>query len=160
MLIDWFTVGRAGAQLPHPGVVDEAISLQADPQRHRRAGEADRRGTGGRRREKGRGPKGARRIPAQERGVRPAARRTLSKATDEAKAERQRLLDEARKDADALRAKRQESLRNEQQQARPRNHPLDPERSLCHRAQDTGGPRRRRALRNAWARCSSNACGR
>jgi F-type H+-transporting ATPase subunit b len=39
----------------------------------------------------------------------------LKKATDEAKAERQRLLDEARKDADSLRAKRQEALRNEQQ---------------------------------------------
>ena len=38
----------------------------------------------------------------------------LRKATDEAKAERQRLLDEARKDADALRAKRQDALRNEQ----------------------------------------------
>ena len=38
----------------------------------------------------------------------------LKKATDEAKAERQRLLDEARKDADSLRAKRQEALRNEQ----------------------------------------------
>ncbi len=38
----------------------------------------------------------------------------LKKATDEAKAERQRLLDEARKDADLLRAKRQEALRNEQ----------------------------------------------
>ena len=39
----------------------------------------------------------------------------LSKATDEAKAERQRLLDEARKAADALSAKRQETLRNEAQ---------------------------------------------
>jgi F-type H+-transporting ATPase subunit b len=38
-----------------------------------------------------------------------------SKATDEAKAERQRLLDEARKAADALGAKRQETLRNEAQ---------------------------------------------
>ena len=37
----------------------------------------------------------------------------LSQATDEAKAERQRLLDEARKAADALSAKRQETLRNE-----------------------------------------------
>jgi F-type H+-transporting ATPase subunit b len=37
----------------------------------------------------------------------------LSKATDEAKAERQRLLDEARQAADALSAKRQETLRNE-----------------------------------------------
>ena len=38
----------------------------------------------------------------------------LTKATDEAKAERQRLLDEARKDADALRAKRQAALQSEQ----------------------------------------------
>ena len=39
----------------------------------------------------------------------------LSKATDEVKAERQRLLDEARKSADALSAKRQETLQSEQQ---------------------------------------------
>ena len=37
----------------------------------------------------------------------------LSKATDEAKAERQRLLDEARQAANALSAKRQETLRND-----------------------------------------------
>lgn len=37
----------------------------------------------------------------------------VSKATDEAKVERQRLLDEAREAADALSAKRQEILRNE-----------------------------------------------
>ena len=39
----------------------------------------------------------------------------LSKATDEAKAERQRLLDEARQAADALSAKRQEALRGDAQ---------------------------------------------
>ena len=39
----------------------------------------------------------------------------LDKATDEAKAERQRLLDEARKAADILGAKRQETLRNDAQ---------------------------------------------
>src|SRR5271167_4065513 len=38
----------------------------------------------------------------------------LTKATDEAKAERQRLLDQAHKDADALRAKRQAALQSEQ----------------------------------------------
>jgi F-type H+-transporting ATPase subunit b len=37
----------------------------------------------------------------------------MSKATDEAKAERQRLLDEARKAADAVSAKRQETLRSD-----------------------------------------------
>ncbi len=37
----------------------------------------------------------------------------LTKATDEAKAERLRLIDEARKSADAMSAKRQESLRND-----------------------------------------------
>src|ERR1035438_4798524 len=39
----------------------------------------------------------------------------LTKATEDAKAERQRLLDEARKAADAASAKRQESLRNDAQ---------------------------------------------
>ena len=39
----------------------------------------------------------------------------LSKATEEAKAERQRLLDEARQAADTLSAKRMETLRSEQQ---------------------------------------------
>jgi F-type H+-transporting ATPase subunit b len=39
----------------------------------------------------------------------------LSKATDEAKAERQRLLDDARKAADALSARRQEALRSDAQ---------------------------------------------
>jgi F-type H+-transporting ATPase subunit b len=39
----------------------------------------------------------------------------LSKATDEAQGERQRLLDEARKAAAALSSKRQEALRNEEQ---------------------------------------------
>ena len=39
----------------------------------------------------------------------------MSKATDEAKAERQRLLDDARKAADALSAKRQEALRSDAQ---------------------------------------------
>jgi F-type H+-transporting ATPase subunit b len=38
----------------------------------------------------------------------------FKKATDEAKAERERLLDLARKDADSLRAKRQDALRSEQ----------------------------------------------
>src|ERR1700677_4081928 len=42
----------------------------------------------------------------------------LKKATDEARAERQRLLDEARKDADLLRAKRQEALASEQRNLR------------------------------------------
>jgi F-type H+-transporting ATPase subunit b len=45
----------------------------------------------------------------------------LTKATDEAKAERQRLLDEARKAADALSAKRQESLIND---AKNLNHAI------------------------------------
>ena len=42
----------------------------------------------------------------------------LSKATNEARAERQRLLDEARKSAAALHSKRQETLRNEAQTLR------------------------------------------
>ena len=43
-------------------------------------GGTDRQGTRRRRREKGRSPKGARRVRAQERGVRPTARRTLDQS--------------------------------------------------------------------------------
>lgn len=42
----------------------------------------------------------------------------LGQATEQARAERERLLDEARKAADALRAKRQDALRSEQQSLR------------------------------------------
>ena len=51
----------------------------------------------------------------------------LSQATDEAKAERQRLLDAARQESDSLRAKRQEALISEQQSLRA---------ALIHRAQE------------------------
>ena len=70
---------RPGDQLPHPGVVVEAIPLQAHPPRHRRAGERDRRGTRGGRGEEGRSAKGARRLSAQERGLRPGACGALEK---------------------------------------------------------------------------------
>ena len=83
----------------------------------------------------------------------------LSKATDEANAERQRLLDEARKAADALSAKRQEALRNDA-------HHLN--QAISRRTQQEVFAIARKALRisprrvwkNAWARCSRAACER
>ena len=133
----------ASAQLLHPGMVAEAISLQANSQRHRRAGEANRRGTRGRRREK---------EPKLKRSARSSSRRTrsstqqraalLSKATDEAKAERQRLLDEARKAADALSAKRQEMLRSDAQNLNQAIRRRTQRGSLRHRAKDADGSRR------------------
>jgi F-type H+-transporting ATPase subunit b len=58
----------------------------------------------------------------------------LSKATDEAKAERQRLLDEARKAADL---ERQTTGIAGQRRAQPESshHPPDAGRSVCHRAE-------------------------
>jgi F-type H+-transporting ATPase subunit b len=64
----------------------------------------------------------------------------LSKATDEAKAERQRLLDEARKAADALSANagNAEKRRTELTSS---NQPPDPAGSICHRAKGADGSR-------------------
>jgi F0F1-type ATP synthase membrane subunit b/b' len=105
----------AGAQLPHPGVVAEALSLQAHPPRHRRAGEADRQGTRGRRRKKAEAEKERDEFQHKNEEFDQQRAALLSKAKDEAKAERQRLLDEARQAAEALRAKRQDALKREQQ---------------------------------------------
>src|ERR1039457_4158355 len=55
-----------GAELTHPRVVDEAVSLQTHPQRDRHAGETNRQGTRGRRCKKIRSSKGARRVPKEE----------------------------------------------------------------------------------------------
>ncbi len=72
----------------------------------------------------------------------------LSKVTDEANAERQRLLDAARKAADALSAKRQEALRNEA-------HALD--QALRHRTQQEVFAITRKALADL-ATTSLEAC--
>ena len=84
----------------------------------------------------------------------------LKKATDEAKAERQRLLDEARKDADVVArqtpggvAKRTTEPRVKTSSAGRRRKSL-PSRERRWR---TSPPR---ASRNAWARCSFSACAR
>ena len=64
---------RPGNQLPHPGVVVEAIPLQTHPPRHRRTRERDRHPARGGRGEEGGSAKGTRRLSAQERGLRPGA---------------------------------------------------------------------------------------
>ena len=63
----------------------------------------------------------------------------LSKATEEAKAERQRLLDDARKAADALSAKRQEALRSEANNLNQAIRRRDPAGSVRHRAKGADG---------------------
>ena len=65
----------------------------------------------------------------------------LSKATDEAKAERQRLLDEARKAADVLSAKRGETPEKRCAQLKSGRQSPDPAGSVRHRAKDAGGSR-------------------
>ena len=65
----------------------------------------------------------------------------LSKATDEAQAERQRLLDEARKAAEALSSKRQEALRSEEHALHQAIRQPDTAGSICHRAKGADGSR-------------------
>ena len=57
----------------------------------------------------------------------------LSKATDEAQAERQRLLDEARTAAAALSVKRQEDVEKRRTEPASSNQPPDTAGSICHR---------------------------
>ena len=106
---------RPGNQLPHPGVVVEAIPLQTHPPRHRRTGERDRHPTRGGRGEEGGSAKGTRRLSAQERGLRPGACSALEKSHGRGQqpnvsgcsTKHERM-------PTALRAKRQEALRTEQ----------------------------------------------
>ncbi len=65
----------------------------------------------------------------------------LSQATDEAKAERQRLLDEARKAADAVSAKHRKSEKR-RSQAQSSDQSPDAAGSICHRAKGADRSRR------------------
>ena len=72
----------------------------------------------------------------------------LTKATDEAQAERKRLLDEARKAAEALSVKRQEALINDAQNSKSSHQPPDAAGSICHHAE------------GAYGSCGHNESGR
>ena len=65
----------------------------------------------------------------------------LSKATDEAQAERQRLLEEARKAAVASSSKQQEALRSEERNLHQAIAPPDAAGSICHRPKGADGSR-------------------
>ena len=131
---------RAGAQLPHPGVVDEALPLQAGPARHRRAGEADRRRARGRRAKQAEAEQERDEFQRKNEEFDAAARRAAEPGDGRGEAERQRLLDEARKAADALTARRQEALRAEADGLSLAVSRRDPAGSVRHRAQGAGGP--------------------
>jgi F0F1-type ATP synthase membrane subunit b/b' len=90
-------------------VVDEALSVQAHPRRHRRARGADRRKNSRTpTRRKAEAEKERDEFQEKNEAFDQQRAALLSQATDEAKAERQRLLEEARQAADTLSAKRQE----------------------------------------------------
>ncbi|MEI9896712.1 MAG: F0F1 ATP synthase subunit delta [Chthoniobacter sp.] len=94
-------------------MVDEALSLPACPPGHRRAEQRIAAELADADAQKAEAQK--ERDEFQRKNEEFDQQRTalLGKATDEAKAERQRLLDEARKAADALTATRRESLRSD-----------------------------------------------
>lgn len=81
----------------------------------------------------------------------------LTKAEDEATAERQHLLDDARKESDGLRTKWQEALRSEHQSLNKELTRRTRRKSLRLRERRwQTSPRR--AWKNAWARCSFAVC--
>ena len=65
----------------------------------------------------------------------------LSKATDEAQAERQRLLDEARKAADGLECKTAGNAEKRRTEPKSSHQPPDPAGSVCHRTKGADGSR-------------------
>jgi F-type H+-transporting ATPase subunit b len=117
MLIDWFTVGAQALNfLILVWLMKRFLYkpiLNAIDAREKRIA----KGTRGRRREKGRSPKGARRVPAQERGVRPAARRALEQSDGRGEGRTPAAPRRSAEGADALSSKRQEAL--EKRRAEP-----------------------------------------
>jgi hypothetical protein len=102
-------------------------------------------------------PKGARRVPAQERGVRRAARGALEQATDEAKTERQRLSTKRGRPPTPCVPSGRRRCETNNRSAQSGHHPPDPAGGLRHRAQGADGSRRA-SLEERMARCSSRAC--
>jgi len=101
-------------QLPHPGVVVTALFVQAHSQCNRRAGEtiaaelADADTKRAEAQKERTDFEGKNRTFDEQRGA------LLLKATDEAKAERERLIDQAKKDAESLRVTQADALRGDQ----------------------------------------------
>jgi F-type H+-transporting ATPase subunit b len=156
MLIDWFTVG---AQVINFLILVWLMKrfLYRPSSRHRCAGAANRRGTRGRRREKAEAKKERDEFQHKNEEFDQQRAALLSKATDEANTERQRLLDEARQAADALSAKRQEALKNDADNLN---------QAIRRRTQQEVFAIARKALTDLattsleerWARCSHAAC--
>ena len=84
----------------------------------------------------------------------------LSKATDEANAERQRLLDEAGKAADALTHDQTRGARKRSSSARAIHQPARAGRSVCHRAKDADGSRHGESGRTNGRRFFAPDCAR
>jgi F-type H+-transporting ATPase subunit b len=114
MLIDWFTVGAQALNFLilvwlMKRFLYQPILHAIDAREKRIAARNSPTPTA----KEGRSQKGARRVPAQERGVRPAARRSLDQGDRRGERRTSAPLDEARQAADALSAKRQETLLND-----------------------------------------------
>ena len=149
----------AGAQLPHPGVVAEAFSLQAHPQRHRRAGERIAAELADAEAKKAEAQKDRDDFQHKNEEFDQQRAALLKKATDEAKAERQRLLDEARRRPMPCVPNDRKRFKS-RQQPESGHHPLDPAGSLCHRAKGADGSRHGESGRTHGRRVHRAACAR
>ena len=136
MLIDWFTVGAQALNfLILVWLLKRFLYkpiLNAIDAREKRIAS----GTGRCRGQEGRSPEGARRLSSTRTRTFDRERAgLLSKATDEAKAERQRLLDDARKAADVAERQTPAGAAGRRRQPEPGAAPADRAGSVRHRAQ-------------------------
>jgi F-type H+-transporting ATPase subunit b len=130
MLIDWFTVGAQVLnflilvwllkRFLYKPILDAIDARESESPRNSRTPT----------RKKTEAEKERDEVPAQERGVRRAARGAPEQATDEAKSRTSAAPREARQAADALRAKRQEAHAKREQQVSTTPSPAEPSRKF------------------------------
>ena len=142
MLIDWFTVGAQALNfLILVWLMKRFLYkpiLHAIDAREKRIATGTRR----RRREKGRSPKGARRVPAQERGVRPTARRALEQSDRRGTGRTSAAPRRSAEGRCGFKFKTAGNVEKRSTELTSSNQPPDTAGSICHRTKGADGSRR------------------
>ena len=158
MLINWFTVVAQAINFlilvwllkrflykPILHAIDEREKGIASPAR-------------GGRGEEGGSAKGARRLSAQERGLRPGACGALEKSHGRGQRRTSAAARRSTKGCRRLACQTPGGVANRTTEPESRHHPLDPEGSLCHHAKDAGGPRHHEPRGTHGRRVRPSAC--
>ena len=103
-------------------------------------------------------PEGARRLSAQERGLRPGACGPLEKSHGRGQGRTSAAARRGTQGCRRVACQTPGGVAKRTTEPESRNHPLDPEGSLCHHAQDADGPRRHEPRGTHGRRCSSSVC--